>query len=277
MVVAPMDTVVGEKMINAIEELGSLCIPPRDISHRTIFTVSTKDYPKPEEYKYMPLDIICIDVANGYHTNVEKEVKSIRKYLPDIKIITGNVASLAGYIWLSDIGVDAVRVGIGGGSVCTTSVATGIGVGQASIVRECAMYRHHHGGAAIIADGGIKSPGDVVKAIALGADVVMVGGAFAGAKETPGRVLKIGDRKYKHLAGQASMYIKGQNKYVEGADVVVPYTGPIAETWHAFKEGIQSGMAYLNKDKLEDLRLLDDIYFTLLSDAAKTERKVHAI
>lgn len=280
---APMETVVGYEMSLAINLLGGLCVIPRTGNgiaiadpERYVPSISIRHEPK---FKHAP-PAVCIDVANGFHIDVAEMVAHIKETYPHTSIIAGNVASVEGYKWLSELGVDAVRVGIGGGSVCTTSVATGVGVGQASIVRDIAVYRQKNlgteRGAVIIADGGIKNPGDVVKAIALGADVVMAGGIFGGCKETPGRVLKVEDRHMKHLAGQASMYIKGQNTYVEGADKVVPYSGPVARTWKAFREGIESGMAYMDCNNLEELRYLGDEYFVYLSDAAKAERNVHA-
>lgn len=298
-ILAPMETVVGVEMAKAIKvnALGGQCVLPRlttlNATHELVkevtksiaaedLIVSIPAKNGMEWFEFFGLRGVtnfCIDVANGFSSLVEETVKEIRKLDEVCDLVTGNVASLEGYKFLSDLGVDAVRVGIGGGSVCTTSIATGIGVGQASIVREIAEYRDKVGTentALLIADGGAKAPGDVAKAIALGADVVMMGGAFAGAEESPGPVLKIGDRKYKHLAGQASMYVKGQNQYVEGADKVVPYTGSVAKTWKAFDEGLRSAMTYMDCENLEELRYLPDEYFTYLSDAAKAERRVHA-
>lgn len=304
-ILAPMESVVGEEMALAIHKLGGLAILPRTgqdngidlaykIGHKighdkVVASVSVHPSNEPNldtSLLHENNKMVCIDVANGFHSNVREAVRAIKSYFPEVKIITGNVASIEGYKFLAELGVDAVRVGIGGGSVCTTSIATGIGIGQASIVRDIANWRAGEKGwygdhlnnkfPLIIADGGIKTPGDVVKAITLGADCVMIGGLFAGAEESPGRVVKFGDRKYKHLAGQASMFIKGQNEYAEGADRLVPYTKGIEKTWKAFKEGIESGMAYLDCRTTDELRYLPDVYFRLLSNAVKTERNIHA-
>ena len=128
----------------------------------------------------------------------------------------------------------------------------------------------------IIADGGIKTPGDVVKAIALGADIVMVGGIFAGTDQAPGEIIEVEGKLYKRLAGQASFHVKGENKYVEGASKLVPHKGSAVHLWQTFQEGLKSGMAYLNCNTLDELRYLPDEYFVLLSNSAKFERGVHA-
>jgi len=296
---APMETVVGERLAGEMRRLGGVAILPRYKDFQRLYDTINRMGDLYDRYDWiipsvpsgsmgieqaeifwkMGVRIVCIDVANGFAQNVEDTIRAIRKSIPEIKIVTGNVASIEGYRFMANLEVDAVRVGIGGGSVCTTSVATGIGVGQASLVRMISQHRFPHDDVKwplIIADGGIKTPGDVVKAIALGADLVMAGGVFAGSEEAPGRVLKIGNQKFKHLAGQASMFIKGQSEYVEGADKVVPYTGALEKTWKAFDQGIRSGMSYLNRKTLSLLRELDDSYFYYLSDAAKAERRVHA-
>lgn len=277
---APMDDVVDEDMEDAIRYEGGMCIAPRDaiFMPRHAGSVSTKNL-KDAEALHTSGKLVCIDTANGNSEAVGEAIDALKSKFPNIFIIAGNVASTQGYAYLKNMGADAVRVGIGGGSVCTTSIATGVGVGQASIVRAVADFKHNvlNGeGPLIIADGGIKYPGDVVKALALGADLVMCGGVFAGAEESPGTVIKHGGRKWKRLAGQASMAIKGQREYIEGADVLVPYTGPVSKTWNAFKEGIESGMSYMNCMNLEELIWLPDENFVRLTDAAKAERKVHA-
>lgn len=293
-VAAPMAKVVGDRMVAALGNLGGLAFLPRtedggaDINmYETWRGMCIPSVPATNGYMdrlevltFRGCKHVCIDVANGFHSLVERAVKTIKDKYPDLFIITGNVASVEGYIWLSELGVDAVRVGIGGGSVCTTSIATGVGVGQASVVRECAQYRQKYlgteQGALIIADGGIKIPADVCKAIALGADVVMAGGLFAGTEESPGEVVIHNDKKYKHMAGQASMHIKGQRSFVEGADVLVPYKGKLEKVWNGLDQGLRSSMAYMNCHTLEDLRYLPDHNFTMLSDSAKYERGVHA-
>lgn len=292
-IVSPMDTVVGPRMAWKTRQQGGLAVLPRSVPLSGVSETfrlqeeyevdgsvaasvpATGDYiEKIKALHAMKVFIICVDLANGYSQVAADALKQINKlpFRDDLYIICGNVASLEGYHFLAGLGVNGVRVGIGGGSVCTTSIATGIGVGQATVVRELVEEI----GPDIIADGGIKTPGDVVKAIALGADFVMVGGMFAGCEETPGEVVKHNGQLWKHFAGQASMHIKGSEEFVEGADLLVPYKGSMTKTWRALEEGIRSGMSYMNAKTIKELRGLPDDNFTLLSDAAKAERGVHA-
>lgn len=161
---------------------------------------------------------------------------------------------------------------------CSTSLATGIGIGQASLIREIAEFKMNVNMPCpeIIADGGIKTAADIVKAIALGADVVMIGNLFAGTDEAPGSILIHEGKKYKHFAGQASMHVKGSNTFVEGADILVPYKKSVKDVWKALEDGIRSGMAYMNCKTIEELKYLPDECFVLLGDAAKAERNIHA-
>lgn len=295
---APMESVVGPRMATIARQQGGLAILPRnetreqDVAAVKVTSKAMSEYntlkgiaasiPATKDYLDRLIAmydegvrVFCVDLANGYSRVVARALEhinalSIRK---DLFIITGNVASVEGYHFLAGLGVDAIRVGIGGGSVCTTSIATGIGVGQASLVREMAQQV----GPLVIADGGIKNPGDVVKAIALGADYVMSGGMFAGCDECPGDVIVHNGQQYKLFSGQASKKVKGTEEFVEGASVLVPAKGTMKKTWKAIEEGLRSGMSYLNKKSIKELRYLPDSNFVILSDAAKAERGVHAI
>lgn len=298
---APMETVVGSEAAIAAFESGMLAIMPRrptdpakDISEYIKVTADADLLAVPSipangsgmealARRYIELNAwaLCIDVANGYHIAVEDAVKRLRDIDPDTYIIAGNIASPEGYDWCWEQGIDAVRVGIGGGSVCTTSIATGVGVGQASLVRELATWRENNSYQSdkpplIIADGGIKNPGDIAKAIALGADIVMVGGMFAGTEEAPGAVVEQSGIRYKELAGQASMEIKRNGKYVEGVKTLVPCKGPIQNVAKEIEDGLRSALAYMNCQNLEELRYLADEYFVGLSNEAKRERHPHA-
>lgn len=301
-VAAPMETITGAELAKRIEELGGIAVLPRtsdddaDIDLLEISYVKSDTAPPPfrsivsigakpgymERFKrFYDLGIrrFCIDVANGYNQKIGDQIAKLKDEEGDIFIIAGNVASVQGFQYLADRGADAIRVGIGGGSVCTTSVATGVGVGQASIVRDISKWkllRPEEDSALLIADGGIKEPGDVAKAIALGADVVMVGGILGGTEESEGRVVKFNGQLYKQIAGQASRIVKGEKRNIEGAEVLVPYSGEVQGIWETYKDGLQSAMSYMNCMDLNEFRHLDDTCFVHLTDAAKSERRVHA-
>lgn len=537
-VVAPMDMVVGESMCRELTRLGSIACLPRGFSplapdhHIRSFAPSSLNHSRIAP----SCDIICVDVANGFHEDVAREIRLFRDKWPDIQIITGNVASCEGFQFLAHAGVDAVRCGIGGGHMCSTSVQTGVGVGQASLIRDLAEYRAAHKWETpyIIADGGIKNPGDVCvvgttlilmkdltwkmardiregdeiigfdediqkvkesgrrryrtgvvqantkqnlpcrtlytnkgevtsslehmwlcktakgnaliwkktkdltakdkiayfgdpwmfdesreagyiagffdgegyltvakdskrnkktytlgtsqvlgeteqfigqlleehgfkeyilnrsrsnpnhqnqkafnllglynqlsflgkfrperlvskaeklwegqclkflqyaeieeimerplcetfsvstststfiangfmshncKAIALGADVVMIGTMFGGCEESPGPVIKYNHKLYKQMAGQASFAVKRSNKYVEGDDTLVSYTGKLEKLWNKIEDGLRSSMSYMNCKTIEEFRFLPDNNFCLLSPSARIERGIHA-
>lgn len=291
-IVSPMSKVVGRNLATKVSDLGGVACLPRcgsyydyqfsEVLNKSIVSISVKNGYR--EFSDLILNdkndspkIICIYTANGFNKNVERLVLKLKNTDPSLKIITGNVGSVQGFKYLSDLGVDAVRVGIGNGSVCSTSGMTGIGYGQASLVRDCANYKHGTlCQSFIIADGGIHSPADVVKSIALGADVVMAGRIFAGAEESPGQVIKFQGKKYKQYAGEASYVVKKSEKYIEGEDTLVPYSGPVENTWKNFGDGLRSAMSYMNARALDELRFLPDANFVILSASAKAERIIHA-
>ena len=293
-ILAPMATVVGHQMMQALQHVNGAAVLPRTNNfeeeyflaksllsegydvNRLIVSIPATNGPVEmlERYRDLGINRFCIDVANGHSHLVINLLRTLndKPYRKEIYLMTGNVASVDGYVELSEAGSDAVRVGIGGGSVCSTSVATGVGVGQATLVRDIAIAKVEYDcKALIIADGGIKNAGDVSKAIALGADLVMSGGMFAGLWETPGKA-KDG---YKVFAGQASMHIKTQNEFVEGAVTKVPMKGKLAETWQALEDGLRSSMSYMNSHSLIEHRDIADEYFCLLSYSSQVERNVH--
>ncbi len=294
---APMKTVTGSVMARKLISLGCLPVLARTENAQTdleafqasadipgaaaVSVGATGDFlERAAKFIQAGARIICIDTANGFHTTVAHAVKQLQKSRVPIKIIAGNVGSVEGYKFLDDLGVDAVRVGIGNGSVCSTSIATGIGMGQISLLQEIRNYRGRTESAAVIADGGIKEPGDIAKAIALGADVVMVGSYFAGTEESPGEVLE-GDKfsnrgKYKRYAGEASRSVKGNNaKYVEGIETWVPFKGKVAEQVQALEDGLKSSMGYMNCRTLTEFRNLPENCLVQLSSNARIERTPH--
>ena len=214
---SPMDTVTGIEMAKALTTLGCLGILNRFDSSldallkdkqtgNNIKAVSIALNTKEEVIKQLAemQDVICIDTANANNIQVLKKTEQIKnKY--DVKVIIGNIANGDTLTQLENAGVDAVRVGIGSGSVCTTSIQTGIGIGQVSSVLNVYFAREDKGlKIKIIADGGIKSPGDVAKAIALGADAVMLGRLLSGTRETPGEIIKYNEQLWKKYRGSAS-------------------------------------------------------------------------
>ena len=208
--------------------------------------------------------IFCLDTANG----ANKGIKNIRdliqdfraiKQVNDIFIIAGNVATKEGFEFLQDLGVDAIRCGIGGGSVCSTKTETGVYMPTLETVLECKSVQKT---ALIIADGGIKIPADMCKALVAGADLVMAGKIFAGYKETPGNVLKLEDgTKYKTYRGAASFSVQQEFSnekpdFNEGNETLVPYVDDsVAKVIKRFKTGLQSSMSYMNALDINQYRI----------------------
>ena len=197
---------------------------------------------------------ICVDIAHGHHILMKNALKNLRSLCDDsVTIIAGNVATLEGFNDLSDWGAHAVRVGIGGGSICSTRIQTGHGMPTLQSIIECARSDRD---AALIADGGIKNSGDVTKAIAAGADFVMLGSLLSGTDETPGDIMEVpeivGGRqiycKYKTYRGMASVEAqidwRGHTSSVEGVSSVVKYKGPVSMSIDEIMRGLKSGMSY---------------------------------
>lgn len=214
------------------------------------------------------VDVIVIDTAHGHSMGVIGTIKEVRAKYPSIQIIAGNIATYEAALELYNAGVDAVKVGIGPGSICTTRVIAGIGVPQISAIME--VYRAlKDKGIPIIADGGIKYSGDVAKAIAAGADTVMIGGLFAGTDESPGEKVLYDGRSFKVYRGMGSLDAmkKGSgdryfqdpetevNKLVpEGVEGMVPYKGPLADTIFQLTGGLRASMGYAGAATIEELK-----------------------
>lgn len=214
--------------------------------------------------------IICIDTANANNHEVLHKAEEIKKRF-NVRIIVGNIAHGATLEQLESAGADAVRVGIGSGSVCTTSIQTGIGIGQVTSLLDVLFARDEKKlNIKIIADGGIKSPGDVVKAIALGADAAMLGRMLAGTKETPGDVIKYDDQLWKKYRGSASFGVKMKNEFIEGEETMVPYKGVVQNVIDGISDGLKSSMSYMNCLNLNELREKNS--FTVLSNSSFLER-----
>jgi len=278
---SPMDTVTGIEMAKALTELGCLGILNRfDSSLNKVMTNKTNGVRAVSIALNTPLDvvkkladngyIICIDTANANNKEVLKKTEEIKK-TNNVKVIVGNIAQGDSLKQLENSGADAVRVGIGGGSVCTTSIQTGIGIGQVSSILDVLEKRNKLKlKIKVIADGGIKGPGDVAKAIALGADVVMLGRMLAGTRETPGEVIKYADQLWKKYRGSASFGVKMKNEFIEGEETMIPYKGAVKNVIDGISDGLRSSMSYMNCLNLDELRSKDT--FAVLSNSSYLER-----
>lgn len=235
------------------------------------------------------VDVVVIDTAHGHSDGVLATVKDLKKRYPDLELIAGNVATAEGTKALVDAGVDAVKVGVGPGSICTTRVVAGIGVPQITAIIDCGSEARKHG-IPIIADGGIKFSGDITKAIAAGADSVMIGSLFAGTEESPGETILYQGRTYKVYRGMGSIeamkegsrdrYFQGdveaEKKLVpEGIVGRVPYRGLLADTVYQLTGGLRAGMGYLGCRTLDELRTKPR--FVQVTAAGLKEGHVHDV
>jgi len=279
---SPMESVTGIEMATELHSLGCLGIVNRfDSSLNEILNNSNiRKLNAISIALNTPLDtikklsegrkIICIDTANANNREVLKKTELLKKNIK-VKIIVGNIAHGASLNQLVDSGVDGVRVGIGSGSVCSTSIQTGIGIGQVSSILDVFFARKESKlKIAIIADGGIKGAGDVAKAIALGADAVMLGRLLAGTRETPGEVIRYSDQLWKKYRGSASFGVKMKNEFIEGEETMVAYKGAVANVVNAVSDGLRSSMSYMNCRTIEELRKIET--FAVLSNYSYLER-----
>jgi IMP dehydrogenase len=280
---SPMETVTGIEMAKELGSLGCLGIVNRfDASlneilndknnGRKISAISVALNTPLETIKRLSegRKIICIDTANANNLEVLKITESIKNKLK-AKVIVGNIAHGASLKQLVDAGADAVRVGIGSGSVCSTSIQTGIGIGQVSSLLDVYLARKENKlKITIIADGGIKGAGDIAKAIAVGADAVMLGRLLAGTRETPGEVIRYNDQLWKKYRGSASFGVKMKNEFIEGEETMVPYKGAVKDVVNAISDGLRSSMSYMNCQTVEDLRNVET--FAVLSNYSYLER-----
>ncbi len=232
-------------------------------------------------------DLIVIDTAHGHHIHISQAIKAIKKSCR-IEIIAGNVATAKAAQYLIDSGADGIKVGIGPGSICTTRVVAGIGVPQLTAIMDCAEITHKHN-VPLIADGGIKFSGDIVKALAGGADVVMIGSLFAGTDESPGESIIYNGRRFKSYRGMGSIgamkqgskdrYFqsdKEENKLVaEGIEGMVPYKGPLKDFVYQLIGGIRSGMGYCGAKNLKALQ--EGAEFIEITPAGLKESHPHDI
>ncbi|MBT9560246.1 MAG: IMP dehydrogenase [Myxococcales bacterium] len=250
--------------------------------------VGERELERAEKLLAAGVDLLVVDTAHGHSKGVIDTVRALRVAHPDARIAAGNVATAAATRVLFEAGADVVKVGIGPGSICTTRIVAGVGVPQLSAVLECAAVSRELG-RTIIADGGIKFSGDVVKGLAAGANAVMIGSLFAGTDEAPGDVVLYQGRSYKVYRGMGSIgamaqgskdrYFQDTNderKLVpEGIEGRVPYKGPVGDSLYQLAGGVRSGMGYVGAANLTEL--VKRARFTRITGAGLAESHVHDV
>jgi IMP dehydrogenase len=285
-----MDTVTESAMAIAMAKAGGIGILHRNLSideqvkHAKLVKaaglsgaavgVGEDGFARAQALIEVGIDVVVVDTAHGHHRAVLDAIERIKKFSPTTEIIGGNVATRAGAQALINAGADAVKVGVGPGSICTTRVVAGVGVPQVTAIME-ASKACNKAGIPLIADGGLQYSGDIVKAIVAGANSVMLGSLLAGCEESPGELVEIVGRKYKAYRGMGSlgaMQSRGEQKsyskdrYMqddvlsedklvpEGIEGKVAYRGPVASVIHQLVGGLRSGMGYAGAPDIETLR-----------------------
>ena len=270
---SPMDTITGEAMACAVDTAGGLGIVHRynsiDEQAKMVMNITSGNHNVGaaigigEDYIERALTLaragvtfLCIDVAHGHHCKVRDALTSLREVLgEDIHIMAGNVATLEAFNDLADWGADSVRVGIGGGSICSTRVQTGHGMPTLQSVMDCAQSDRD---VALVADGGIRTSGDIVKALAAGADFVMLGSLLAGTDETPGSVMHTKNGREKVYRGMASKEAqrswRNRVSSNEGISHTVPLKGPVKHVLDELRTGIRSGISYSGANSVPSLQ-----------------------
>ncbi len=270
---ANMQTIIDEKIALSLAENGYFYIMHRfepetrvafikDMSSRGLIasiSVGVKD----EEYEFIQQlaeeqlspQFITIDIAHGHSNAVIKMIEHIKKKLPESFVIAGNVGTPEAVRELEHAGADATKVGIGPGKVCITKVKTGFGTGgwQLAAIRWCAKAASKP----IIADGGIRTHGDIAKSIRFGASMVMIGSLFAGHEESPGETIEKDGKFIKEYFGSASEFQKGEKKNVEGKKMFVEHKGPLKDTLIEMEQDLQSAISYAGGSKLQAIRNVD--------------------
>ncbi len=235
------------------------------------------------------VDVLVIDTAHGHAEKVLETARLFKKRYPGVELIAGNIATYQAARDLIDAGADAVKVGIGPGSICTTRVVTGVGVPQISAIMEVARACRESG-APLVADGGVKHTGDIAKAIAAGADSVMIGSLFAGAEESPGETILLEGRRYKQVRGMGSIgamrkgsrdryfqeEVQDAEKLVpEGIEGRVPYSGPVGDTIFQMMGGLRSAMGYSGCATIAELK--EKARFIKITPAGMQESHPHDV
>jgi len=299
-IAAPMDTICEDKMAIAMRVHGGLGIIHRymdtkkqnkqvSILKKKELVVGAAVGSKQDEYSRAiglaesGASLILVDTANGHSKYAITAVTRLRRILGNrVHIMAGNVSTYDAFMRLADAGADSVRVGIGGGAMCTTRIVTGHGMPTLASIIEIknGLRSSLLGAPSIIADGGIRNSGDAVKALAAGADAVMIGSALAGTNETPGKVITDENGiSYKALLGMASKEAqkdwRGHSSVSEGAATLVPCAGPVVNVLDDWIGGIRSGLSYSGANNLEEL--YNESQFVLVSSNSVSESRPHGV
>jgi IMP dehydrogenase len=290
-----MDTVTGAEMANFIGEKGGIGVLHRFLSiednvrmfeactYPTFVSIgcSLQEVKRAAALRDSGADLFCVDVAHAHGRYVGRTLKKIREMMgKEVCIMAGNVATHAGADYLASCGANIIKVGVGGGSVCTTRVKTGFGIPNLTAIKECAKVDR-----SIIADGGIRTPGDIVKALAFGADFVMIGAMLAGTRPTPGPVLTRGGQDrgqikvkiYRGMAGDEAQneYHGGMTEWktAEGISVEIPYRETENDTIADIVGGLRSGLTYGGAANIRELQRKQD--YIRVSRASRIEGLAH--
>jgi len=280
---SPMDTVTGTDMAvamgkaggtavihryNSIEEQCELAINAirKGTQDSTVYVgaavgVTDDFFERAQALVNVGVSFLCVDVAHGHHMSVREAIEKIKSNL-DIHVMAGNIATKVAFKNLSSWGADSVRCNIGGGSACTTRIQTGHGVPGLQTILDCAKIEGFRitgeKRTKIIADGGIRNSGDIVKALAAGADLVMLGSLLAGTDESPGHIVESNMGEFKEYRGMASKKAqfewRGRSSSFEGVSTFVPYKGSVASILEDLAQGIKSGLSYSGCRTIEELR-----------------------
>ena len=291
---SPMDTVTETDMATAISSSGGLGVIHRyntieeqvELAKKVRGHVAcavgvTGDYEaRAASLVEAGCRILCLDVAHGHHALVRKALSTLRKAFDykthKVHLMAGNVATLEAFNDLADWGADSIRVGIGGGSICSTRLNTGHGVPTYQSVVDCARSDRD---AKLIADGGIKNAGDIVKALAAGADFVMLGSMLAGTDESPGETFTSENKKYKVYRGMASrsaqMDWRGKSSSPEGVSTTIPYKGSVVDILQDIAGNVKSGFSYTGVQNLKNLQ--SKATFLRQTPAGQLESSTHIL
>jgi len=292
---SPMDTVSGQELAEEISRLGGVAVIHRYSTVEQQATVirllklnstqyvgaaigASGDFlERAHELIKNNVDFICIDVAHGHHIMVKEAIMTLRDhYGPSIHIMAGNVATAEAFSDLESWGADSIRVNVGTGAICSTRIQTGHGIPSITSIMDCAAIAKT---AKLIADGGIKNSGDIVKALAAGADFVMAGSLFAGTDEAPGELVEVNGSKRKVYRGMASREAqnswRGNSSSPEGISTTVPAKGPLKNVFDDLVGGVQSGLSYTGARTIKELQ--QKAVFVKQTSAGQAESHTHIL